>query len=213
MHIRTKVHLKNLNSVSSIIQYLLNFAPRKDDIRFLNLVNFDQDQRTNALVRLCETNQNMKSCVSPSCAFKLKTNNRNTIIDIIRTISKGPIDLLYINHGLNDFWYLKLVMERFRPSIICITYNPVIPFHLSVTAPYLNHRDVNDMYARSSLKALCAILPHYMLWACLDDHFAFFVDDAIGQKIPKVNSQISFFPTEWQAIKHRFWVNVRSKIS
>ena len=202
--------LSNYN-IGELLEYVLRFLPHPTEIRYLNLVDFKKDQRTNPLVRLCLTGYTMKSCVPSACAHKLNTNDRNTIGDVIKSIPSGKIDLLYIDHGINDFWYLKMVLEYHQPSIICVSYNPYIPFEKSVTAPYQQSRDQHDAYAQSSLKALCAILPCYMLWACLDDNCAFFVSDQIGQVIPKVESRIMFYPAQWKGIAHKFWVNVRSK--
>lgn len=201
-----------MHDVKETLEYILSFIRHKEPLTYLNLVNYEIDQRQNPIIRLCET-MRLKSCVSVENVKKLKSNDRNDIIDVIRSIPDNRIDLLYINHGTNDFWYLKFVLDHLyvRPTVICITYNQHIPFDKSVTAPFMRPSNVHNKYSKSSIKAICSILPNYILWACLDDRFAFFIDDTLGKDIPSAESVITFDPRPWETLKKNFWVTVRMK--
>lgn len=196
-----------------ILKYIMTFIDTSGAIMYLNLINFNKLSSSNPLIELCGSG-GYRSILPMTEVWRMKSNDRENIMNVLRGRLCNELDLLYIDHGVNDFWYLKFVLDcEIRPNVICVSYNPCIPFEKSITAPFMRKTGVGDEtdYNKSSLRALCIVLPRYVLWKCTDNHFAVFVEEKVACRVPKVESHIVMHPERWNQIYKKFWVDVRPK--
>ena len=202
------------DGVLSFIFNILHAVERRK-FTYLNIVNFRANQTCNPLVSMVNQTNFHKgcfmSCLAPASVLSLKTDIKANIVVALQTVT-SDIDLLHINHGYNDFWYLKFVLDsNIKPKVICIPYNRNIPFTKSLTVPFTPNPRHNNNYRSCSLKALCSILPNYFIFGCSYSKIVYFVRADIKGYLPDIQSTYDFNTRTWKLIKDKFWVCVKPK--
>jgi len=193
-----------------VLTYIFKLLPQ-NIFTFLNMVDFNKRQHRNPLNFMVKQGK-WRSCITPESVCKITSGVKTDIVSTLLTIT-SEIDLLYIHHGQNDFWLLKFVMDcRLQPKIICVPYNNKIPLIKSLTVPYARTTSSNNCgYCSCSLKALCCILPNYIILGCSRNKIAYFVREDIKIHLPDIQTTYDFNTVAWDQIKNKFWVCVKPK--
>ena len=193
-----------------VLLYIFNKIPQHA-FTFLNMVDFNRTQHHNPMNFMIGQG-NWRSCIPAENVKKLVSGVKTEVISTLLAI-KSDIDLLHINHGQNDFWLLKFVMDsHLQPKIICVPYNNKIPLIKSLTVPYSRTKPLTNLDYRScSLKALCCILPNYFIFGCSKSRIAYFVREDIKKHLPDIQTTYDFNTHAWNRVKDKFWVHVKPK--
>ena len=193
-----------------VLTYIFKLLPQHL-FTFLNMADFNERQHRNPLNFIVKQGK-WRSCIPPESVCKIASGVKADIVSTLLTIT-SEIDLLHIHHGQNDFWLLKFVMDcHLQPKIICVPYNNKIPFIKSLTVPYARTKpSTNFGYCSCSLKALCCILPNYIIFGCSRSKIAYFVRDDIIIHLPDIQTTYDFNTFAWAQMKDKFWVCVKPK--
>lgn len=211
-----------LARVISNIHYVITRSCVERKRYFLCIVDYSSskyDPRQNPMLDLC-VHRRFYSAITAEGVRRLREANLTQLPHAFSLIHAPHVDVLYINHGYNDFWYLKRFMEHcqhgntiHKPNLITIRYNPHIPGTISVAVPYTRRPalQASDAYHSSSLRAIQSILTNDYIyigdtnselshWIRSTSHYSsLFVQPNIEQYLGT---------PMWKTLQRRFWVSV-----